>query len=71
MKKYLILFLLASISLISNAQVQSFGLYTNHVQTRGALLVDSMMRLPVRDTIFPNWYFSNFKKGSIVLKNSH
>ncbi len=70
MKKYLILLLLTSISIFTNAQVQYLGNSNNHVVNKGAFITDSMMRLPVRDTTFPNWYFSNFKKGSIVLKNS-
>lgn len=70
MKKYLILLLLTSISIFTNAQVQYLGNSNNHVVNRGAFIADSMMKLPVRDTIFPTWYAATYKKGSLILKKS-
>jgi len=37
---------------------------------KGAVVVDSIQRMPIHDTIPPSWYPSRFLEGSVVYRNA-
>lgn len=37
---------------------------------KGAVVADSMTRLPIHDTIMPSWYASRYQEGSVVYRNA-